>query len=344
LLKHETDALRRELNDWRDRSGLPRVEEPVRGDGFGLVLSGEVEVVVPTNIDDDEGMGDEDAEDDLHATVSSGTVSSGDDMDDLAQAAAVALLKSTGAAPPTSSAASNPAPPLVNQASSLVNHAHSYFQSVSNGLRPHPAISQLSNSHQHSHVPPQQVHNSVHSGPMIASHSPAVSQENPAVASLYDGQPMHSNHPYTTQYGFGSGLLGLNQLSPHILAQFAAEMESKAESGWYNNNAGQFTPTSSSGGGSPVDCSFGIDGGLANGVYQHLYADGGRENIGSIGSGRERNSSFGSINRRSPVGNYELVDGHNVGGVPRWMGGDGMGDGLRVGPGMINGSGYAIMM
>jgi hypothetical protein len=58
-LKSEADALRRELNEWRDRSGLPRVEEPMRSDAFGLVLSGEVEIlpIIP-------GMEDEDMEDD----------------------------------------------------------------------------------------------------------------------------------------------------------------------------------------------------------------------------------------------------------------------------------------
>jgi len=347
LLKLETDALRRELNEWRDRSGLPRVEEPVRGDGFGLVLSGEVEVVIPTNLDDDEGMGEDDGEDDLHASAPSGTVSAGDDVDDLAQAAAVALLKSSGAAPPTSSSPPNQfahtVPSLVSKASSLVNHAHSRFQSVSNVPRPHPPIAQLSNGRQHSHAPSQhqQVHG-IHGGPMIASHPSTVSHENPAIASLYDGHPMISNHPHTAQYGFGSGHLDFNQLPPHILAHFAAEMESKADSGWYNNNVGQFTPPSSNSGGSPVDSSFSIDGGFTNGVYphQHVYVDDGRESVSSIRSGRERSSSLGSVNKGSPVGNYELVGGHYV---PRWMGDDGTGDGLRVGPGMIS-SGYAMMM
>lgn len=44
-LKHEADALRREINEWRDRAGIPRVEEPVRGDAFSMVLSGELEVI-----------------------------------------------------------------------------------------------------------------------------------------------------------------------------------------------------------------------------------------------------------------------------------------------------------
>ena len=45
LLKLETDAVRRELNEWRDRAHLPRVEEPVRSEAFTMVLSGEVEVL-----------------------------------------------------------------------------------------------------------------------------------------------------------------------------------------------------------------------------------------------------------------------------------------------------------
>lgn len=53
----EADALRRELNEWRDRAGIPRVEEPQRGDGFGIVLSGELEVIVPAGT---EGMEEED--------------------------------------------------------------------------------------------------------------------------------------------------------------------------------------------------------------------------------------------------------------------------------------------
>jgi len=58
LLKLESDALRRELNEWRDRAGLPRVDEPVRGEGFTMVLSGEVEVLATAiGEEDDEGQG-----------------------------------------------------------------------------------------------------------------------------------------------------------------------------------------------------------------------------------------------------------------------------------------------
>lgn len=243
LLKLEADALRRELNEWRDRSGLPRVEEPVRGDGFGMVLSGEVEVVVPSNPDDEEGVGDEEGEDDLHATVTSGGVGSGDDMDDLAQAAAVALLNSNGC-------------------------------------------------HQHPQTPTQhhQIHGGIHGGPMIAGHTSGVSYENPAIASFYDGLPAQHQ---AAQYGYGSGgsvPFSSSQLPPHVLAQLAVEMESKTNSGWYNNIS-QFSPPT---------------------------------------------------NRGSP--GYGHVGGPNVGSLQRWMGDDGVGDSLRVGPGAGNGPGYAIMM
>ncbi|KAL0570977.1 hypothetical protein V5O48_010984 [Marasmius crinis-equi] len=61
MLKLESDHLRRELNEWRDRSGIPRVEEPVRSEGFSMVLNQELEVipvVTSGGLDDDEdGIG-----------------------------------------------------------------------------------------------------------------------------------------------------------------------------------------------------------------------------------------------------------------------------------------------
>ncbi|KAJ8090167.1 hypothetical protein PM082_018754 [Marasmius tenuissimus] len=62
LLKMETDQLRAELNEWRTRSGIPRVEDPVRGDGFSMILNQELEVVPVLNIgeDDEEGSVDDD--------------------------------------------------------------------------------------------------------------------------------------------------------------------------------------------------------------------------------------------------------------------------------------------
>jgi hypothetical protein len=54
LLKVEADTLRRELNEWRERSGIQRIEEPVRGDGFGIVLSAELEVIVGQDIEEED--------------------------------------------------------------------------------------------------------------------------------------------------------------------------------------------------------------------------------------------------------------------------------------------------
>lgn len=53
-LKLESDALRRELNEWRGRAGLPCVEEPVRGEGFSMVLNGEVEILAAVIGEEDE--------------------------------------------------------------------------------------------------------------------------------------------------------------------------------------------------------------------------------------------------------------------------------------------------
>ncbi|KAH9910790.1 uncharacterized protein BXZ73DRAFT_57760 [Epithele typhae] len=62
LLKLESDALRRELNEWRDRSGLPRVDEPVRGEAFQMILSGEVEVLNAGPIEEEGAEGEYDDE------------------------------------------------------------------------------------------------------------------------------------------------------------------------------------------------------------------------------------------------------------------------------------------
>ncbi|KAF8829272.1 hypothetical protein F5879DRAFT_659896 [Lentinula edodes] len=66
LLKFETDALRRELNDWRDRASIRRVQEPTRSDGFSIVLSGELEILPIDGIDNEDG---DDGDDDLYTPV-----------------------------------------------------------------------------------------------------------------------------------------------------------------------------------------------------------------------------------------------------------------------------------
>ncbi|KAJ4483464.1 hypothetical protein J3R30DRAFT_3698280 [Lentinula aciculospora] len=74
LLKFETDALRRELNDWRDRASIHRVQEPTRSDGFSIVLSGELEILPIDGLDNEDG---EDGDDDLYTPV----VSPDDNLD-----------------------------------------------------------------------------------------------------------------------------------------------------------------------------------------------------------------------------------------------------------------------
>ncbi|KAL1680097.1 hypothetical protein EV122DRAFT_208468 [Schizophyllum commune] len=54
LLKLETDALRRELNEWRVRKGISLIEEPPRSDTFSMVLAGEMEVLPEVQPDADE--------------------------------------------------------------------------------------------------------------------------------------------------------------------------------------------------------------------------------------------------------------------------------------------------
>ncbi|KAF8967354.1 hypothetical protein BDZ97DRAFT_1916951 [Flammula alnicola] len=46
LLQNEADALRCEINEWRNRARIPRLEEPARGEGFDMLLSGELEEVL----------------------------------------------------------------------------------------------------------------------------------------------------------------------------------------------------------------------------------------------------------------------------------------------------------
>ena len=292
-LKVEADAVRRELNEWRDRSGVPRLEEPARGDGFNLVLSGEVEVIVPSTQHEDEESMEDDGEDDLHHSRSS------EDVEEVARAVAVSMIKPsqspTSAPSPTRHQFAHDIPPLPVQQNGVV-HAHS--QQVPGGPQP-----QLLHGCQHPHAAPP--HHVSTGGPIIASHQSPVSYENPAM--IYDGY-QSSQFGYNVPQPYTNG-----QLAPHILARLAAEMEHKAAPGWYNNSAGQFTPPSSSGGPSPVGSPFGGIGGAISGGYpvpQHRsYVE---ENV----VGRGRSTSIGS--RGSPVGSYELVNGAQMENVPRW--------------------------
>ena len=289
----EADSLRRELNEWRERSGIPRLEEPARSDGFNLVLSGEVEVVLPSNQHDDEQNMDDDYEDDLHHSRSS------EEVEEVACAAAVNIVQNRQPPTPASSPSSHRfapnIPPLpVHQDD--VAQAHS--QQVVGGPQPHQALVQSTYARQHPHTTP--AHHVPASGPIIATHQSPVSYENPAM--MYDGY-------HSSQFGYDVPQSYVNgQFPPNFLARLTTEMEQKAAPGWYNNSTGQFTPPNSSGGPSPVNSPFGFSGGFPI-TQQPSYME---PDVVE----RERSVSIGG--RGSPVGNYEFVGGAPMGNVPRW--------------------------
>jgi hypothetical protein len=165
LLKLEADAVRRELNEWRDRAHLPRVEEPVRSEAFSMVLSGEVEVLTSIPGMDEEEDGDGfDNEDDIPIRASSDGIGRPipEEADDL-----------NSMAIPTIKSAVNP-------------FTH-------NALN-HPGASQLA------HILPRP---SSISRPVIAQTIPNVSFENPAMTSLYDQQTQVPSQQYQMHFNVG---------------------------------------------------------------------------------------------------------------------------------------------
>jgi hypothetical protein len=163
LLKLEADAVRRELNEWRDRAHLPRVEEPVRSEAFSMVLSGEVEILtsIPGMEEEEEGDGF-DNEDDMPIRASSATRSMPEEAEDR-----------------------NPmAVPTIKSASNPFTH---------NALN-HPGASQLA------HILPRPP--SI-TRPVIAQNIPNVSYENPAMTSFYDQQTHVPSQQYQMQFNVG---------------------------------------------------------------------------------------------------------------------------------------------
>jgi hypothetical protein len=165
LLKLEADAVRRELNEWRDRANLPRVEEPVRSEAFSMVLNGEVEIL--TSIpgmdeeEDAEGLGDN--EDDLPVRAMPPCVghSLTEDADD---------FNSTSAVKPA---------------------ANLFAQNVPAQQQGAPHLA---------HILPRP---SSHGRPVIAQNVSNVSFENPAMASLYDQQAHVPSPQYQMQFNVG---------------------------------------------------------------------------------------------------------------------------------------------
>ena len=369
-MKLEADALRRELNEWRDRAGLPRIEEPVRGEGFAMVLNGEIEVLAAV-IDEEDGGEGYDGYDDSDEFTGGGAPMAADDSEDLrlSQNAAAQMLKNANANP----------------------FAHNLPSSA--------ASNNGSNGMHLSHILPRP---SQHGGPMIASNPSSVSFENPAMASLYEP----NQGPFPTQYLqqtivqpdagdkwnsqlFNAALGGsqLQQLQAH---------------------RGLFTPPASALSSAPSSASTNASGNPFNdqeffanfqrqqqmvamhqqhhGNVGHMYgspADGDDSSSVGSGSGRRRErsgslnsgSGYGSPQHGSPMGNYEIsttgVEAQSDYGMPKrfntglqintgvggqWGGGrgdrvDGMNGMMKqnlnppisVGGGG-NGSGFAMMM
>jgi len=164
LLKLESDALRRELNEWRGRAGIPRIDEPVRGEGFSVVLSGEPEIIpIPGGAGlqeegDEDGFGEE--LDDDYRPMTATSMQSDEDI------RAATMHKSQP----------QPQAPFV------------------------PAI----NTNVHPMMRPSSMHTQrVHSstgGPMIASPT-AMSFENPVVGTVYDAIPYSAGDAYAGPYG-----------------------------------------------------------------------------------------------------------------------------------------------
>jgi hypothetical protein len=166
LLKLEADSFRRELNEWRDRANLSRVEEPVRSEAFSMVLNGEVEILTSIpgmDEEEDEGLGDN--EDDLPVKVVPGI-----------------------------------GRPLLEDAEDLnvMSAAKQAANLFANNVPP-----QQQGAPQLAHILPRPT---PHSRPMIAQNISHVSFENPAMSSLYDQQARVPSQQYQMQFNVGPTL------------------------------------------------------------------------------------------------------------------------------------------
>ncbi|KAL6301664.1 hypothetical protein BKA93DRAFT_455922 [Sparassis latifolia] len=333
LLKLEADALRRELNEWRDRSGLPRVEEPVRGDGFQLVLSGEVEVLSGIPIEEEDAAGeygnDDYGDDDYVGGRGSppGPLGVGDEQDDvqmrapMAQAAAASLLKN-GPENPFAHTATGGGPSL--------------------------------------HLQTMLPRSSSHPTPMIVQSPTGVAFENPAMAALYDHGPGHQLGQGPAPFGpqqFGDDKVwsqaqmfamqqgiplftppatshGQAQVHPQQQAAFLMSLQRQQALLQQQQQQQQQRDDGSSAGSAA---------GAGVGRRQRSGS------MNSVGSGYASGSSVGYEPRRGTSASWD--DGLNVGmmGMGAGMGMGGMGMGLMkntaisVGGGG-NGHGYAAMM
>ncbi|KAJ3843828.1 hypothetical protein EV361DRAFT_789013 [Lentinula raphanica] len=199
LLKLESDALRRELNEWRNRAGIPRIDEPVRGDGFSVVLSGEPEIIpIPggpgyQDDGDEDGYGEE-MEDDYRPVADKPMHS-----DEEARAAAIMNSQPQGSFVPA-----------------INTNVHSMMRPTSMQSRAHPI-------------------NSPAGGPMIASPT-NMPYENPMMGRVYETVPYNTGDAYSGPYGpaqvggFGYGNAN-DQVYLKSLAQHRRSRSSSHSSG-----------------------------------------------------------------------------------------------------------------
>lgn len=120
VVKLEADNLRRELNEWRDRAGIPRIEEPVRGEGFGMVLNQELEVIPIGAADEEDG--------DEYGMYDDGTPADDNDFGAITveeqQRIVAAQQQQAQAFRPQVSVSTYPAPPQPQRSQSFHGHSH----------------------------------------------------------------------------------------------------------------------------------------------------------------------------------------------------------------------------
>ena len=286
ILKLEADALRRELNEWRDRANLPRVEEPVRSEGFSMVLSGEVEILtsIPGMDEEEDGEGLGDNEDDLPIRVVPAGIaphSIPEDSEDLTSMAAL-----------TDKPAMNPFP---------------------HGLPP-----QHSGAPHLAHILPRPTS---HSRPVIAQNVSNVSFENPAMASLYDQQSHIPSQQYQMQFNVGASLDTDKSVAWNNQNFAAHQLQQQLA-----NQHGLFTPPNTLHGSSPNNAGHQFAHQTyyqapprQQHPAQHVYGSPVDSEDGSSGSayGSPEDTRASSI--ASQTGGYEMPGILTSGGIPARM-------------------------
>jgi len=336
LVKLESDALRRELNEWRDRAALPRVEEPIRGDGFTMVLSGELEVIaaIPGDDEDEEngqgygGYGED--EDDFGGAVGNATPL--DDMDDPRNPIGLSMLNNANANP-----FAHNLPPASNTGS--------------NGNGMHLA-----------HILPRPAQ----AGPMVVSSPTNVSFENPAMNAMYEPHSQFSGAHFIQQQQQLPSVMDTEKVVAWNAAHMYGQQQLlQAQRSLYTPPATSHGLPSSSPGSSnghspanpfadPASQAFFVNfqrqqqqqQQMAAMQQQQMYGTPERDDVSSVGSGRggrERSGSLsgsgygGSPQHSGSSGGYELPSALSAGdygvAVSRRMNGGGLQVNTSVGGG-----------